>query len=88
MTTHYPRSTQSLTLGLHLQETQSGPIMLSESLEGVYVYPFFAKKLRRLLTPSEYIRKFAEALAQTIGHAPGALALLHLQSPNLLPHLR
>ncbi len=61
MTAHYPRLTQLLTLGLHLRETQSGPIMLREPLENVYVYPFFAKKLRRLSTPAEYIRKFAEA---------------------------
>ncbi len=56
-----PQPTQSLTLGLHLRETQSGPIMLRESLENMNVYPCFAKKLRRLSTPTEYIRKFAEA---------------------------
>ncbi len=43
VTTHYPRLTQSLTLGLHLQGTQSGPITLRESLENVYVYPFLQR---------------------------------------------
>ncbi len=66
MTTHNPRLTQLLTLGLHLQETQSGPIMLRESLESVYVYPFFAKKFQRLSTPAEYIRNFAEACVTSI----------------------
>ncbi len=43
MTTHYPRLTLLLTLGLHLREMQSGPIMLRESLENVYVYPFLQR---------------------------------------------
>ncbi len=43
MTTYYPRLTQLLTLGLHLRETQSGPITLRESLENVCVYPFLQR---------------------------------------------
>ncbi len=61
MTTHYPRSTQSLTLGLHLQ---SGPIMLRESLKNVYDYLFLQRNFEGY--QHKYIRKFAEACAMPI----------------------
>ncbi len=35
--------------------------MLRESFESLCVYPFITKKLRRLSTKAEYIRKFVEA---------------------------
>ncbi len=43
MTTHYPRLTQLLTLGLHLRETQRGPVILRESLGSVCVYHFLQR---------------------------------------------
>ncbi len=76
MTAYHPRLTQLLTLGLHLQETQSGPVILTESLESVRVYPFFAKKLRRLSTPAEYICKFAEV---------GVIHIILYCSPAIFP---
>ncbi len=78
MTTHNPRLTQLLSLGLHLREMQSGPIMLRESLENVYVYHFLAKTLRRLSTPAESIHKFAEACV---------IPIILFCSPAIFPEL-
>ncbi len=48
-------------LRLHSRTIQNGPPVLMKFLEIAYASPFFEKKLQRLSTPTEFIRKFFEA---------------------------
>ncbi len=50
----YPWLTQLITSGIHLRETQSGPIMLRESLESVCVYRFVRNTYNPLLFTNHF----------------------------------